>query len=368
MPFAAAISEHPLATHAVGEVVGQVLERLGGAPDVVVAFATGPFAGAFEDIAAAVHATLQPSALVGATAASVIGGSQEVELGPAIALFAARLPPSAGTPPVAIEVEGAGQLAGAEGTLVLLADPASFAAEAFLEEVAAVAPRLVVVGGLASSSGGARLAVDRRVRERGAVGLLLPAGLATHVVTSQGADPVGEPLVVTRASGQLIEEIAGQPALDRVLALADSADPHLRSRLARSLLVGVAVDERKVELERGDFLLHPVLGGDKERRAVAVGTAVEVGTTVQFHVRDAEAADADLRDLLVDAPGTAALVFTSAGRGQGLFGVADHDAAIVHEHVEGGATAGSFCAGEIGPVGGRARLLALSTSVLLFPA
>ena len=36
MPFAAALSEHPLPTHAIGEAVGQVLERLGEEPDALI--------------------------------------------------------------------------------------------------------------------------------------------------------------------------------------------------------------------------------------------------------------------------------------------------------------------------------------------
>ena len=32
MPFAAALSEHPVAAHAVGEVAGELLERLGPSP------------------------------------------------------------------------------------------------------------------------------------------------------------------------------------------------------------------------------------------------------------------------------------------------------------------------------------------------
>ncbi len=34
--YAAALSEHPLATHAAGEVIGQVLEAVGPAPDLAV--------------------------------------------------------------------------------------------------------------------------------------------------------------------------------------------------------------------------------------------------------------------------------------------------------------------------------------------
>ena len=62
--FAAALSEHPLATQAVGEVVGQVLESLGTPPDVAMLFVTGPHAGALEDIARAVRRLVNPRVLV----------------------------------------------------------------------------------------------------------------------------------------------------------------------------------------------------------------------------------------------------------------------------------------------------------------
>ena len=40
MPFASAISEHPLATHATGEVVGRALELVGPQPDIACLFVT----------------------------------------------------------------------------------------------------------------------------------------------------------------------------------------------------------------------------------------------------------------------------------------------------------------------------------------
>jgi small ligand-binding sensory domain FIST len=49
-----------------------------------------------------------------------------------------------------------------------------------------------------------------------------------------------------------------------------------------------------------------------------------------------------------------------------LFGGPDHDAEVVHEHVDRGATAGMFCSGEIGPVGGQSFVHALSTALLVF--
>lgn len=376
MPFAAAMSQHPLATHAVGEVVGEVLDRLGDRPDAAVLFVTGPFAGAMEDIAATVRALLRPGSLIGATAASVLAGGREVEGEAAVSLFAMRLGAPTRTVRFAAEREvdgwriNASSGASVEGaTLVLLADPFSFPVEAFVDDLTARTPGLTIVGGLASSASGPngnRLVADDAVHPDGAVGLLIPAGVGVTPVVSQGCRPVGEALVVTKASGNLIEEIAGRPALDRLMAQADEATPEDRTRMARGLHIGLVIDERKAEFDRGDFLIRAVLGADHARKAVAVGAQVEVGSTVQFQVRDAASADEDLRDLLADAGGQAALVFTCTGRGTGLFSAPDHDAGIVSQHVDGGAVGGMFCAGEIGPIGDRHFVHAMSASVLLF--
>jgi small ligand-binding sensory domain FIST len=125
------------------------------------------------------------------------------------------------------------------------------------------------------------------------------------------------------------------------------------------------VDEHQASFDQGEFLIRAVLGADRERRAVAVGADIEVGTTIQFQVRDAVSADVDLRLLLDGTAGDAALLFTCTGRGTHLFDEPHHDASIVHEHIEGGALAGMFCAGEIGPVGDRHHVHGFSASVLL---
>ncbi len=383
MGFAAAISEHPLATHAVGEVVGQVLEAVGEEPDIAVLFVTGAFAGATDDLAHAVQALLRPGALVGATAVSVLAGDREVEDRAAVVLFAAtwggrmRTGPG-GARAVRFEAEREGdgwRLAGTDdiavdgATLVLLADPFSFPVDGFIGELARRAPGLTVIGGLASAAagpGGNRLVADQEVVDRGAVGLFLPPGVPVRALVSQGCRPVGEPFVVTRSSGNLIEEIAGRPALDRLLETAEAATPEDRALMARGLHVGLVLDEAKESFGQGDFLIRTVLGADRDSRAVAVGADVAVGSTVQFQVRDAASADIDLRELLSEVTGQAALVFTCNGRGTALFGAPDHDATVISDHLEGGATAGMFCAGEIGPIGGRPFVHGFTASVLLF--
>ena len=385
MTFASALSEHPDPAEATGEVIGAVLEQLGTEPDVAAVFGSPQHRDAFGGMAAAIRRMLRPGVLVGATAVAVLGGTREVEDAPAVGLWAGRL--AARPRPVHLEATRTPSgvaLQGLSGStfdpgdaLLLLADPFSLPVDAIIDALAALEVpgrdhetlTVPVVGGLASASntpGGNRLVLDDEVVSSGGVGVVLPGSVATTTVVSQGCRPIGDPMIVTRAEGNFVMEIAGRPALDRLDDLVRAADAEERALLASGLQIGIAIDEHRATFERGDFLVRSVVGADRSQRALAVGDRVEVGTTVQFQVRDAVAADEDLRAMLVDARGDAALVFTCNGRGQRLFGEPDHDARVVHDTLGSPALAGMFCAGEIGPVGGRSFVHGFTASVLLF--
>jgi small ligand-binding sensory domain FIST len=59
-------------------------------------------------------------------------------------------------------------------------------------------------------------------------------------------------------------------------------------------------------------------------------------------------------------------VFTCNGRGTHFFDRPDHDAELVSDHVRESAVGGMFCAGEVGPIGGRSFLHGFTASILLF--
>jgi len=372
------MSLHPVPAHAVGETAGEILERLGAEdPDLLVCFASPHFLGALDDMVYAMRNLLDPGVLLAVTVGAVIGDAREVEDGPGLAVFAARLPDSRLTP-VALRVEetpdggtvvGWPDLDGTPETLLLLADPFTFPLDSFLRRLDDDRPGLAVVGGCASAAtrpGAHGLALDDRVVADGAVGVFLE-GAGVRSIVSQGARPVGKPLVVTRSEGSFIQELAGRPALERLREVAETATEGERELLQRGLHLGIVIDEHRVDFGRGDFLVRNVIGADRDTGAIAVGDRVAVGQTVQFHVRDAVAADEDLRALLGGADGDGALLFTCSGRGRSLFESPDHDAGLVAEILGPLPAAGGFCAGEIGPVGGKNFLHGSTASIALFP-
>ncbi len=380
--FAAGLSQHPDAATAVAEAVGQVLETLPGAvdrpPDLALLFVTPPHLDAIADMAKTVRATLRPGALLGCAAISVIGGAKEIERAPAVSLWAGRtgsVTPfqlSVSRTPDGHAVTGWPDAVPEDATaMLLLADPFSFPADAVLDRLAEERPGLPVVGGLASAAnapGGNRLVIDDRVVGQGAVAAFLGPAVRVATVVSQGCRPVGAPFVVTRAEENIVYELAGRPALERLQEVAGTLSDDDRRLMSELVQLGRVIDEGKAEFERGDFLVRTVVGADPNIGAIAVGDVVDVGSTTQFQVRDARSADEDLRQLVGGRSADAALLFTCNGRGVRLFGTPDHDAGVVSEHLAGAPVAGMFCAGEIGPIGGRNFLHGFTASVVLISA
>lgn len=378
--FAVGFSEHPVAAHAVGEAIGQVAERLGHRPEILVVFVSTDHLAHFEAITTAMRAALQPDIVLATTASGVIAGGREAERGPAVSVWAAT-----GVPATAHHIEvlaasagtlvlGTESLADASGTLLVINDPFSLPGERLLEHLVDIAPDLAVTGGSASGGTqprGNRLAINGDVHTSGAVALHFPTGTALDTVVSQGCRPVGEPLIVTGAVGNHIHELAGRPAIERFQETVDNAEPHDRALLHQgarigSLQVGIVFDESDVEFGPGDFLIRGVIGTDPSTGAIAINDLVQIGTTVQFQVRDPESAETELLHLLARNPSASVLSFNCIARGTALFMAPNHDVEVIEDMLGSPQVAGMFCSGEFGPVRGRNHLHTFTNSLVLF--
>jgi small ligand-binding sensory domain FIST len=376
----AGLSTAPDPIAAVHAACAEARSGLGGAPaDLAVVFFSSPHAGDAIEIATLVHTELAPGALLGSTAEAVVGGSREFARTPAVAVWAASLP--------ATEVrtfgleyaqtDDGGAFVGFPGdvpegaTVLLIADPYTFPADDLLHRLNEDRHGLRVIGGMASGApmpGGSRLLVDTEVRNGGAVGAIVHGAVHIDALVSQGCRPVGEPATVTDADRNVIRELGGRSPLERIRETFAAASDHERELMQRGLHIGRVIDEYKTDFRRGDFLIRGVMGADPESGAIAVGDHVGVGETIQFHVRDAVSADEDLRELIggVSEKPSAALLFTCNGRGTNLFDAPDHDAQAVQQGFGGIPLAGFFCAGELGPVGGKNFLHGFTASLALF--
>jgi small ligand-binding sensory domain FIST len=357
--------------------------------DLALVFASGHHLGMAKWLLSEIHERLEPTALIGCGAGGTVAEGSELEETPAVVVWAASMPGAElETMHVTAERDTEGfrllglpeSLAGDgeapdDESVIALCDPFSFPAEELLSSLERSRPNMPILGGLASAAfaGGAVLLRDGEVHTDGAVAVRL-RGVQVLPCVSQGAGPVGPEMTITRAEGNVIGELAGKPAMERLGEVIAALPERERELASSGVLIGLVIDENRPEYERGDFLVRPIIGADRESGAIAIGERVRVGQTVRLQVRDAASADEDLRQALraqaqaLGSDGAAgALLFTCNGRGSHMFDLPDHDASALEDTL-GAPTAGFFCAGEIGPVGGRNFLHGFTATMAVFPA
>jgi small ligand-binding sensory domain FIST len=372
MKWASAESRREEPEAAAVEIAEALAGGLGDGPvDLILAFMTAELAGGAEAIAQTLRRRFEPGCFAAVSGASVVGATREFESGPAITAIAARLPGVEVKPFVMVSsawgaaledpLEFARHTPGANGAELVLAfaDPFSLDTDRVLAAFNRHAPGVRVVGGVASAGarpGANTIVLNDWLSHEGGIGIALSGALRVDVVVSQGCRPVGPPLRVTRVDTNLILELDGQPALERAEQVLRGLPEHEREMLKNGLYVGrPAKGDASV---RGDYLIRNLMGGDRDRGALAVADRMAEQETIRLHVRDAATALEDLELLLApqefDSRAAAALLFSCNGRGRRFFGKPDRDIATLQAALRGPVPVGGFfCAGEIGPVGGR---------------
>lgn len=386
--FAAATSTAPDTDLAASDVYRQACEQLSSEADLAIVFASPHHSARMTVLAHAIADKTKAKCLLGCTGEGIIGVGQEIENQPAVSLWLARLP---GATVRALHLQFAqtpegGTFVGwpddmpaqwpAGSALLLLGEPYTFPADALIRRLNDDQSGVSVIGGMASGGhglGANRLILGRTVYQEGAVGVLIHGGVEIRSVVSQGCRPIGRHFVVTKARDNVILELSGRPGVVQLEELYDSLPATDQRLVQRGLHVGVVINEYREHFGRGDFLVRNCLGIDRATGAVVIGDAVRVGQTVQFHVRDAQTADEDFRELLAGSRDVkpvplGALLFSCNGRGTRLFDQPHHDAAALAELLGQIPVAGFFAQGEIGPIGGKSFLHGFTASVALFAA
>jgi len=388
MTFAASHSTQADFQAALDSVAGEIERGLDGqTPDLSFVFVSHAHAEHFGDLARAVRERTGSRHIIGCTGETIVGGGEEVESGPALSLWSAVLPGGEIEPfhvrfqqtPDGIACSGLPATRdGSEDpprAIFSLGEPYSSAPDVLLEHMGEEFPGAPVMGGMASGAAAAgenRLFAGDEAIEDGIVGVVLRGGPVIRSIVSQGCRPVGTHYVVTKADRNIIHELGGASPLERLNELLPALPERDQQLARRGLHLGLVMNEYQATFERGDFLISNLLGADREQGAIAIGHLVRVGQTVQFHVRDAQTADEDLRELLeADTKGhaqkpQAALLFSCNGRGTRLFPQPHHDASTVQEQCGPIPLAGFFAQGELGPVAGKNHIHGYTASIALF--
>ena len=390
MRWGSALSREETTGRAFAEAAQAVQRQLAGsAASLVVVFASPRHTDSFQRVASLAAERFPRALVAGCSGSGVIGGAREAEQGPALSLTAAALPavelsgfhldmtrlptPDAG-PPAWHAATGRGP--GGRPHFLVLADPFTFDAGGLVSGLDRAYPGAVTVGGLASGGrapGEHRLLLGTAVHRHGAVGVAMAGNVAVDAIVAQGCRPIGRPMLVTRCRGGLLLELDGRPPLDVLEEMHGSLGERDRELVRHSLFLGLDMRSERVEFDPHELLVRNLVGVDQAHRALAVGADLEQMQAVQFVVRDAGAAEEDLRRALARYRASAgarhpvgALLFSCTGRGAGLFGRPDHDTGLFEAALGPVPLGGFFCNGEIGPVSGTTCLHGYTSAFALF--
>ncbi len=391
-------SDDPI--YAATEAASRLQSKLNTTPDLLMVFVTPHHAQRMGMIADTLRDTLNSDHMLGVSAASVMSGTSEINDSPGIAILACNLPGVRISP---FWVDHISPRDSTDERAAKLADQidagvdmraAFFFADPFSVPLVKLIPALsasrmqhitssgrvesigTILGGMASAAtrpGGNSLLLDGEIRSSGAMGVTLSGDVQIDTVVSQGCRPIGNPMIITKARGNLILELAGVRAVEAIREIVHGLSEHDKQLLSNGLLLGRVIDEHKSHFGRGDFLIRNIMGGDEDSGAVAVADLVSAGQTVQLHLHDEQTAREDLSLLLdgqrlYDKP-AGALLISCTGRSEKFFEEPGHDARAIAQAFnlspdgakraksgeevttdQGIPLAGFFAAGEIGPI------------------
>jgi small ligand-binding sensory domain FIST len=369
--------------HLVRDTATALRAQLADRPTFGLVFVTPDYAEKIADVLELVRVYGHVTTVIGCSGTGLVGRGVEQEEGPGFSLMlvhtpGARAKPFVFTPEMIEEATGPEywrhelQLnpADVKAWLVFI-NP--FAVEGWLKQWNQAFPRVPVFGGMAGAAqddNEAWVFCDNQIVS-GGVALALEGNIAVQAVVSQGCKPIGEPLTVTQAEKNVLLTLGSRPAYEVLSDAYRELTDTEREQARRHLFAGLAVSEYLEEYKRGDFLVRNIIGADPKSGAVAINALPRVGQTLQYQLRDSRVATDELRRLLQEnavriAPAPyAGLLCTCHGRGRGLFGGPNHDAALVEDFYPGLPMTGMFAGVQLGPVGDRSFAHGYTASLAL---
>ena len=260
--------------------------------------------------------------------------------------------------------------------MLLLADPFTFPTGSLIRGLDYAYPTSTKIGGLASGAnrpGQNVLLLSDQAHFSGAIGIALQGNVALEPIVAQGCRPIGPIMCITNCNQNILNELDGQPALEVLQAVYRTLPQEDRSLATHSLFLGIAMDTFSESLGAGNFLVRNLLGLDPSTGAIGIGETLQEGQLVRFHLRDRHTSREELVALLEpyrgyyrENPNSGCLLFSCLGRGQGLYGVPNHDSDVFAQHLGNVPLTGFFCNGEIGPVGTETFLHGYTSSFGIF--
>jgi small ligand-binding sensory domain FIST len=365
MRCAAALSTHPIPSHATGDVIADLLQRDARPPELLMVFITPAFVGAAEDIRAAIQTVLSPSQLVLAVSSGVIASGSEVTRGAAIGIWACWTDRNESISMVHFSEDARGafrpsQAISAESLVVLLVTPSFGDISGLLEQTGALFPEVTFCGGLLSEVAGPVQLLDSSGMSRSLLAITFSNTASAHRV-GFGSESVSERFNATRVIGSMLCAIDGQPALQMAHSVLAGLDRSRQSKVAEDLAVGI-IDPQSGDLRE----VIRVLGADSAAGALALAGPVQEDSLFEFHSQDRRSAESGIGVALGGTRSHGALLFSTEPINSASLNDGVGELGRVSEELGCSEFAGIHVASAIGAAVGRSRLLAAPLAAAIF--
>lgn len=384
------ISTESSAARAGLDAARQVVDGLGGEqPDWCVAFVTAEHRDNLQALLGALSSGAGTPYVVGCSASGILGAGRELESGPAVGLLGVRSDQLRATPFLFHDEGDQGMTASVrlgqrlvnsrdtEDLVLVWPDPFHVRPDRLLQGLDAVLGDVPVVGGAASATGTDAATFQfcgTEVSSASVSGLRLGGRFHRSIGVTQGCQPLGQPLRVTRSSENMILELDGRAPFS---VLKERAPAGLLEDLdwgLNFLFVGLLPDSQDGEVRPGEYLVRNIVAADPDTGVLAVSARVEEGQSIIFARREADSARGDLLRMLEEVTSRPesgrykfGLYFNCLARGASLYDEAGVDTALLARALPDVPLLGFFCNAEIAPLRG-ANSLFTYTGVLLLVA
>ena len=201
-------------------------------------------------------------------------------------------------------------------------------------------------------------------------GAYLSGDFTLRIDITQGCQPITEPMMITKAEGNLIYEINQRPALEVFARLLKGPLAEDIRRAVSVIFVGLPANRQENSVADGQYLVRNIIGLDAEKGILGVADEVTEGDAVIFTMRDGERAREDLGQMLRrqsealgDRKPAFGIYFNCCARGNSLYGIPGIDSAYIRQALGDVPLIGMFGGYELAPLG-RANHLFAYTGVL----
>jgi small ligand-binding sensory domain FIST len=225
-----------------------------------------------------------------------------------------------------------------------------------------------VIGAGSSESGvaGATFQLcNDQIATNAVTGLHLSGSFEAFIDITQGCQPITEPLVITRADGNIIYEIDNRPAFEVFTSVLKGP---LLEDLRRALMyvfVGLPADRRRNTVGAGEYLVRNIIGLDSQKKIIGVADELNEGQAMIFTLRDGQRARDDLGQMLKRQAQRLSgkkpafgVYFNCCARGASLYGIPGIDSAYIRQILGDFPLIGMFGGYELAPLGGANHLFA----------